>query len=78
MQDPHVQVALPDYVREIAKEAARTVIEEHVKSCPFTVDDCGKRLRTLEVKFATAVGLMIGSGAIGGGLSVGLMKLLGG
>jgi hypothetical protein len=83
MTDEEVKVPLTDFVKGIAREAAfvaaREVIEEHKKTCPASINmsDVLVRLRGLEIRFSTLVGLMIGSGILGGGISVGLAKLIG-
>jgi len=78
MLPDEVQVPLPDYVRMIAREAglvaAREVLEEHRKACPAatSADSVSKSIRSLEVRFSMLVGLMIGSGTLGGIIGVGV------
>jgi len=74
-----VEVPLPDYILQAAREAARTVIAEHVKTCTAKQDikALGEKVTTLRVRFAGLIGLMIGSGAIGGGVVAGIMKVVG-
>ena len=70
-----IEVPLLDHIREAAREAARTVIEEHVKSCPIVRIE--QRVQVLESRFSLLLGAIIGSGALGGATAAGLMKLLG-
>jgi hypothetical protein len=78
-----ITIPLTDFVKGIAREAAfaaaKEIIEEHRKTCPAAtaVGSLEVRLRGLEVRFSTLIGLMIGSGALGGGVSMGLAKLIG-
>ena len=55
--------------RELAREIIREVMTEHIASCPH-----GRLVRAS--KFLL-IGLLIGSGAISGGLVMTLAKLLG-
>lgn len=59
-----VNVPLDQYLREVALEAARTALAEHKRDCP--VGDLGKRVWQLELRFATLLGFMAGSGFLGG------------
>lgn len=72
----HVQVPLPDYVREAAREAAWIVIKEHVATCP--VGALQNRVHVLEGRFNLLLGAIVGSGALGGAVGAGILKLLGG
>ena len=76
---PKVEVPLPNYIRDIAREAARTVIAEHVKSCDAKEDitKIDKRVVVLEKRFNILIGAIIGSGALGGGVAAGIMKAWG-
>lgn len=71
-----VQVPLPEYVVQAAREAAWTVIKEHVAACPIKAIE--SRVQVLEARFNILVGAIIGSGALGGAVGAGLLKLLGG
>ncbi|HET6442730.1 MAG TPA: hypothetical protein VFH53_10165 [Phycisphaerae bacterium] len=79
-----IRLPLDKWVREIARTAAREaaalVIADHLASCPTktAVADLTVRVRTLQIRFAGLVGLMLGSGIAGGGVAVGLAKLFGG
>ncbi len=70
-----IQVPLTDFVREVAKEAAREVIEEHTRACPIV--EVGRRVRMLEISFAKLLGFMVGSGLLGGGAGAVAAKLIG-
>ena len=83
MDEHPVQVPLDKYVEQAAITAARTVIAEHVKTCPreylsSKVDEIDKRVKRIEIRFATLVGLMVGSGTCGGAVSGVLVHMLGG
>jgi hypothetical protein len=75
MVDDSVHVPLPDYVREVAEVAARTVIREHVEACPIRKIE--ERVAVLEKRFAVLIGAIIGSGAFGGAVGGVIMKLFG-
>lgn len=62
--------------RLVAEAAARQVIIEHIKLCPFAGSRVEERLRTLESRFALMIGLMLGSGFIGGATAATLAKLV--
>ena len=51
-------------------------IEEHRQLCPLATDQIPERLRTLETRTATLVGLIVGSSILGGSLTAALAKLL--
>jgi hypothetical protein len=53
-------------VRLIAHQEAEEVILQHLQLCPFAQTAVDDRLRTLELRFATLIGAMFGSGLIGG------------
>ena len=77
MSDPvEVPVPLPDYIREAAREAARTVIAEHVEQCP--VKNLQERMHVLEGRFNYLLGAIVGSGALGGATGAILLKVFGG
>lgn len=52
--------------RLIAREEANRVILQHLSLCPFSTDEVSRRLRAIETRFATLIGIMIGSGILGG------------
>lgn len=82
--DEDIKVPLSDFVKGIAREAgfaaAKEVLEEHRKNCPAAVaaKDTAESIRRLEVKFATLIGLMVGSGTLGGACGAALLKAFGG
>jgi len=63
--------------RLIAEAAARQVVMEHIRLCPFAGSKIDERVRTLETNFARLIGFMFGSGMIGGATAAGLAKLFG-
>ena len=86
-----VEMPLSDYVIQVveltvAKAVPATVkacFEEHLKTCPKTellakVEKLDDRVDKIEVRFATLIGLMIGSGTCGGAISGVLVHFLGG
>ncbi len=75
MADENVQVPLPEYIREAAREAARTVIREHVKTCPIA--SLEKRVGVLEPRFYILVGAILGSGVLGGAAGAAILKAFG-
>jgi len=52
--------------RLIAEAAARQVVIEHIRLCPFAGADVEKRLRNMEADYARLIGFMVGSGLLGG------------
>jgi len=74
--DGMVKVPLPQFVQEVAREAAWTVIKEHVANCPIRAIE--NRVRVLETRFSILLGAIVGSGALGGAIGAGVLKLLGG
>jgi len=88
MVDDHpIQMSIREYVDQAADQAAdkaaRLVMAEHLKNCPRVyleeqVEELHNRVQKIEVRFATLVGLMIGSGCLGGAVSAGLITLAGG
>jgi len=70
-----IGVPLSDYIREAAEASARVVINEHVKTCP--VGKLGDRMEELEKRFYLLIGAIIGSGALGGLVGAGVLKLFG-
>lgn len=87
MDEMQVPMPLTDFVKAIAREAALTVIKEHIESCPVAKEVVGiksdqketdERLGKLELKTATMIGIIAGAGGIGGLAGGGLVSLLGG
>ena len=71
-----IQVPLDDFIREIAKEAARTVIVEHRAACP--IGETVKRVDKLSERTSFIFGWMAGSGLLGGAAGATIVKLMGG
>lgn len=71
-----IQLSPTTTTRLIAEAAARQVVIEHLGLCPFTKDDVNKRLRSMEIRFGTLLGFMVGSGILGGVSGALLTKLL--
>jgi hypothetical protein len=59
--------SLPDYLELIAQRAAQIAIENHAKTCP--IKELEPRVRKMEVRFSTLIGIIVGAGGIGGGVS---------
>ena len=70
-----VHVPLPEYIAEAAREAARTVIREHVVTCPIAKLE--GRVQILEARFNVVVGAIIGSGVLGGAAGAAILKTFG-
>jgi len=54
--------------RAIAREEAWRCIAQHRTDCPFLADKSADRLRALELRFNLLVGIIIGSGILGGAI----------
>lgn len=87
MDETQVPIPLTEFVMGIAREAARTVIKEHIESCPVAKDvidlksdqkETDEEVGKLKIKFAALLGLMSGAGTAGGLAGGGLVSLLGG
>ncbi len=65
-----------DTTRLIAEAAARQVVIEHIGLCPFAGSHIEERVRTLETSFARLVGLLIGSGVLGGAAGAVVSRLM--
>jgi len=71
----NIQVPLDQFVREIAREAARTILREHVSTC--LIGETVVRVTKIESRLSLLVGIMLGSGALGGAAGALLTKFLG-
>ena len=60
----------------IAAEEARKVILQHLDLCPFAGLKIESRVRNLETRFATLIGVMLGSGLIGGATAAAITRLI--
>lgn len=74
--DTDVRVPLNSFVREIAAQAAWTVIEKHIMACPIVRVE--ERVRLLEGRFNLVLGAIVGSGALGGTVGALILKAFGG
>ena len=72
----HLEVPTTTWLRQIAREEARTEITHHMTLCQFAADRIAERTRSLEVKLATLLGFMAGSGLLGGITGAALIKAL--
>ena len=63
-EQPEIKVPLERWVREIAREAATTALAEHQKQCKISAVE--ERVAKVEIRQATLVGFMAGSGVLGG------------
>ncbi len=71
-----ISIPLDAFVEQVAIKAAWTVIKEHTGTCPISrMED---RVRILETRFNILLGAIVGSGALGGAVGAGVLKLLGG
>lgn len=76
--EPNDQLLPPRQVtRLIAESAARQVVIEHIKLCPFAGSKIDERLRILETSFARLTGFMLGAGLLGGAAGAAVNKFLG-
>ena len=73
-----VQVPMTDYMLLLAEKIAAGLLVEHVKNCPLTVPlrSLEEKVDRLRMSFAKLVGLMLGSGTLGGGVVAGLAALI--
>jgi hypothetical protein len=70
-----ISVPLDEWATNLAKEAAREVIKEHIELCEARkaipeletdVKECKKDISQVKLRFGTLVGFMAGSGLLGG------------
>jgi hypothetical protein len=73
-----ITLAPSNTVRLVAEAAARQVIIEHIRLCPFNGAKVEERLRTQENRFMLLIGFMFGSGLLGGAAGAAVFKALGG
>lgn len=74
-EENSIEIPLPTYVREAAREAARTVIKDHVQACPISKVE--ERMHVLEKRFNILLGAILGSGVLGGAVGALVSKLVG-
>jgi hypothetical protein len=53
-------------VRAICRDEVAKALDRHLALCPFATSKIDERLRRVELRLSTLVGLLLGSGAIGG------------
>jgi hypothetical protein len=70
-----ISVPLDEWAMNIAKEAAREVIKEHLELCEARKDlpilnkevkECKKDIQQVKLRLATLIAFMAGSGLLGG------------
>jgi hypothetical protein len=71
-----IELSPVNTTRLIAEAAARRVVIEHIGLCPFAGAQVESRLRNLESRFSLIIGLMLGSGMLGGVSGAIISKLL--
>ncbi len=64
-------------VRLVAEAAARQVVIEHIRLCPFAGSKIDERVRALETNYARLVGFMLGSGLLGGAAGAAVSQIIG-
>ncbi len=60
----------------LARQEAERAILQHLALCPFANLQIEQRLRTLENRFSLLIGLMIGSGILGGVAGGAIQRLI--
>jgi hypothetical protein len=71
--NPTIKLPLEQFVREVAAEAARATWQECARACP--VLELRTKVERLEIRLAALVGLLVGSGALGGIVGAGAIKV---
>lgn len=66
-----------EQTRLVAEAAARQVVIEHLRLCPFSGANVEGRVRSLETNYARLTGFMVGSGLLGGAASAIVAKMIG-
>ena len=77
--DAHaIQVPLSDFVTQVAKEAARTVIQEHLETkhadLAKQIPDLYEKINGLTAKMWFMIGLAAGSGGLSGAIVAKLLS----
>ena len=91
MEEHPVQMDLKEYVIQVVEIAAPKIVadtvkatmDEHLRNCPREIvfaelEKLELRVNRIELRFATLIGLMIGSGVFGGAVSGTLIHFMGG
>jgi hypothetical protein len=75
----HEGITLPpaDHMAFIARQEADRAIMRHLRLCPFSNLQIEYRLRAIENRLSLLIGLMLGSGLIGGATATVIGKLVG-
>lgn len=63
-------------LRAVIRDEATKVVVQHLSLCPFSTAEVESRLRRLEIKLATLIGAILGSGLLGGVSGAVLSKLI--
>jgi hypothetical protein len=63
-------------LRAIVREECTAAIQTHLTACPLMVTGVEPRLRSVESRIATLIGIAIGSGTFGGAIGAAATKLL--
>lgn len=71
-----IQLGPAATTRLVAEAAARQVVIEHIGLCPFVGSHIEERVRTLETSLARLIGLLLGSGILGGATGAIVAKLM--
>ena len=73
----NISVNLPQWAELLAERTAQVAIEKHAALCPAIreLPDLEKRVRKVEMGYATFLGAMVGSGLVGGLVGGGLTQL---
>ena len=87
--DDKIEVPIGTFVHDVAVDAARTVIAEHVQTCnayslaekinvqvAHKIEKIDNRISVLERRFNILIGAVIGSGALGGTVAGVITKLM--
>ena len=77
-----ISVPLEQWVKEIVRETIKETLPEHTRACEAmllvpVVRDTAEKVDKLRMRFATLIGFMIGSGALGGAAGAVVVKILG-
>ena len=75
-ESQQIQVPLPQFIREIVKEAVHEAWKEHRRECPTPAGllVAEERIRKIELKGAALIGYMVGAGVFGGGTAAIIIK----
>ena len=73
-----IPVTVERFVRDTARVEGLQVAREHVAECPVRSEHAAilLRIQALEMRLATLIAFMLGSGLLGGAMGAGIVKLL--